>query len=97
VGTDIEIRQRRAFLASPAPIFDEAFAGQKGRFPWQGLALQLVWQCLLEFFDPLKADGDLGVDDRIYQRCPTVERIRKLRLRPVTPAGVLGEKVEQHV
>jgi hypothetical protein len=76
---------------------EEAFAGQKGRFPWQGLALQLVWQCLLEFFDPLKADGDLGVDDRIYQRCPTVERIRKLRLRPVTPAGVLGEKVEQHV
>jgi hypothetical protein len=34
VGTNVEIRQQRAFLASPPPLFAEAFAGQKCRFPW---------------------------------------------------------------
>ena len=58
---------------------------------------QLRRQRLLEFLDPLERDRDLGVDDRVDQCWPAVERIGELRLRPLTPPGILGEEVEQHV
>jgi hypothetical protein len=56
VGTNVEVRLWRTFLASALPTLDEAFVSKKCRFPWEGLAFKLFGQCLLQFLDPLKAD-----------------------------------------
>jgi hypothetical protein len=93
--TNEEIGQRRSLRATAPPIRQIRLARQEGSLEGNGLALEhCSWQRLVEILDAAIADGNLRVDDRIYDEpgavgaCYGVGRPREL-------ADVLGHNVEQ--
>ena len=78
-----------------SPIADEALPGEEGRLPGQGKSQEvLLGERLLEFFDPLEPDRDLGVNEGIDRERGALGALGERLPRPCGPLRVLGEDVE---
>src|SRR5207253_8787214 len=98
VGADVEVGQGRAPGTAGPAIPHEALAGEKRRFPRQRFAAEgLAGQGGIEFLDPLEADGDLGIHDRVDDELVIAGHSREDRRRAVEPSGILGNHVENDV
>jgi hypothetical protein len=98
VGSDVEVGQGGSPRAAPSPIPEVTLAGEEGRFPGQRESQEvLLGKGVLELFDLLEADRDLGIDQRVDRECGALGALREGLPRPSGPFRVLGEDVEQDV
>ena len=94
---DVEVRHWRSLVTAAAPVAYERLPGSKTRQVGQRLTFVIAGgQQLLEFFDPLVAHRDLGIDQGVDHHPSGVHGRRDLLGRPVGPLIVAGDDIEQH-
>jgi hypothetical protein len=98
MGADVEVGERGAPTATASSVADEALPCEERRLPRQGKSKEvLLREGVLELLDPLEADRDLGVDERVDGQRRPLGALREGLPRPGGPSPVLGEDVEQDV
>jgi hypothetical protein len=90
MGADEEVGEGGSLPPLAPPVSHKAFAREKSRFPWQGLAPKEIGrERRVQVFDPIEADRHLGVDNRIDDEgvllCQLVQALR----RPAVPVRMI--------
>jgi hypothetical protein len=95
VRADIEVRERGTLLAASPAVGQECLAGEEARLIRQRLALEAIGgNGIVEVLDPVEADRDLGVHDRVDHQRAVVQGLGEGICRPLAPGRILGHDVK---
>src|SRR5699024_7256733 len=84
--------------AAASTIAQEGLAGEEtGRVRERFTPEHRARQHCVEILEPLEADGDLGVDERVQDRLALVEDALEALTGPFPPHGIVDGDVEEHV